>query len=302
MYGFKQCFTPGKDMLLPIYKSRTFVQASPYLTGVPQERRILFSFLGNAQRQPPRFSMGLRQQLWTAHSNRNDSCIPSRCAKHNAGCDLEAILPTAPSQCVLIGGHTRNFIKVLQRSIFCAVVPGNGWAHIEEPAIMGCIPVVIMPGIHVQLEGILDLSRFAIRITRDQIPHIVDILRAIPQQKVVEMQSELARVWERFTYSGVFQREFRMQRDGGNPQRLGNSRASDTKDFEPVESRFAGRDAVSGLIEQLQLRLQARRAAGTTATATTILKPEEQYIDHGPREKPYGAIPHYRLPDTRGVQ
>ena len=129
--------------------------------------------------------------MWADHGSRQDQCIPARCQQHNAGCDVEAILQKAPDGCVLIGGHTRNFINVLQRSVFCAVVPGNGWAHIEEPVIQGCIPVVIMPGIHVQLEGVLDLSKFGIRIARSDIPKIVDILRAIPAAKVKQMQAEV---------------------------------------------------------------------------------------------------------------
>ena len=85
-------------MLLPIFKSRRFLQSSPFLTGVRLERRILFSFLGNAVHQPPAFSMGLRQQLWAEHSQRNDSCIPARCQQHNARCDLDAELERAQGQ------------------------------------------------------------------------------------------------------------------------------------------------------------------------------------------------------------
>ena len=44
--------------------------------------------------------------------------------------------------CLMIGGHSRDYIADLQRSVFCGVLPGNGWGHIEEPVIHGCIPVI----------------------------------------------------------------------------------------------------------------------------------------------------------------
>jgi len=298
MYGSRQCFLPGKDVLLPIFKSRRFVQSSPFLTGVRLERKILFSFLGNAVNQPPRFSMGLRQQVWAAHSDRRDSCIPRRCQQHNAACDLEEELRHAAHHCVLVGGHTRNFIRVLQRSVFCAVVPGNGWAHIEEPVVQGCIPVVIMPGIHVQLEGVLDVSRFSVRIARDEIPRLVDILRAIPEARVARMQAELAKVWERFTYSGLFKREFASQRRARSSPRLrarvGDVLEGDTPSFAPIEGRLRGADAVDGFLELLRLRKARQQRAGPGSSV--------EYIDHGPEVQPVMPLPGYTVPDTRGVQ
>ena len=196
MYGREQCYTRGKDVLLPIYKSRPHVVASPYLTGKPTNRHALFNFRGNALNQPPHFSMGMRQQLFALFSNRDDACEKV----NNA------------DGCTLIGGHSRSFIDDIQRSTFCGVLMGNGWAHIEEPVIHGCIPVLLIDGIDVQLEGVLDVTKFSVRVPRDQLPKLLDILRAIPKAKVREMQGELAKVWERYTYSSVYKREYGLQR------------------------------------------------------------------------------------------
>ena len=43
------------------------------------------------------------------------------------------LLARAPQ--VFVSGHTRKFIEELQRAVFCAVLPGNGWGHIEEPIL-----------------------------------------------------------------------------------------------------------------------------------------------------------------------
>ena len=82
------------------------------------------------------------------------------------------------------------------------------WA---PPLHDGCIPVIIMPGVHVQLEGVLDLPKFALRLERHQLPRIVEIREAVPRAAVAAMQAELAKVWERFTYSGLFKRAHMMQ-------------------------------------------------------------------------------------------
>ena len=62
-----------------------------------------------------------------------------------------------------------------------------------------------------QLEGLLDLSKFAVRIERRDMPRLVETLRAIPAERVAAMQAELAKVWERYTYSGLFKREYLLQ-------------------------------------------------------------------------------------------
>ena len=43
-------------VLLPIFKSRRFVQASPQLTGRTVPRRVLFNFRGNALNQPKAYA------------------------------------------------------------------------------------------------------------------------------------------------------------------------------------------------------------------------------------------------------
>ena len=41
MGGAHQCYLPGKDVLLPIFKSRRFISSSPFLTGLAPSRPVL---------------------------------------------------------------------------------------------------------------------------------------------------------------------------------------------------------------------------------------------------------------------
>ena len=280
MYGARRCFEPGKDLLLPIYKSRGFVQSSPYVTGKVVPRNVLFNFRGNAHLNQPQYSLGLRQQLYMALSTRDDRCVcadPGQSGRDTLGSKSLCKVPDRDG-CLLVGGHSRDYIADLQRSIFCGVLPGNGWGHIEEPVIHGCIPVIVMPGIHVQMEGMLDLSKFAVRVERHELGGLADRLRSIPKHQVEAMQAELSKVWERYTYSALFKREFAMQDRPpddmargrvGAPPSLADQRS---RVFGPMEPRLRGNDAVETLIEHLRLcrRQQLEQQAGCGPPPRTL--------------------------------
>ncbi len=306
--GTHACYTPGKDVLLPIYKSRSFVQASPYVTGKLKERRVLLTFRGNAVRQPAAFSFGLRQQLFAAFHRHPDLCASVRAQDPahtaEAGADYRADAPG----CLLVGGHTRDYIDELQRSVFCAVLPGNGWGHIEEPVIHGCIPLIVMPGIHVQLEDVLNISAYSLRVDRSDLPRLVHILRSVPPHRVRQMQAELARVWERYTYSRLFKRDYAL-RDGAHAHeasraRLGTLPSSErAHGFGVLDQRLTGVDAAEALIEHLQRRLRRDcvAAAGDAGTGRGAAEAAAAlFIDHGPSPTPKRPVPFFV--QTAGVQ
>lgn len=101
---------------------------------------------------------------------------------------------------VLIGSRDiqGDYSELLSRSKYCLVAPGDGWSARAEDAILhGCVPVVIMDGVHVVYESILDWSSFSIRIPEADIDQTLEILLAIPEKKLKLLQTHLARVWNR---------------------------------------------------------------------------------------------------------
>ena len=129
--------------------------ASACLTGRQVKRTVLLNFRGNAHLNQPQvcaaaqlvgpsrrtsrpskphsspacsqYSFGLRQQLYTLLNGRPDQC---RCADpgHLKQTQTGKDCPTGGDidGCLLVGGHSRNYIADLQRSVFCVVLPGNG--------------------------------------------------------------------------------------------------------------------------------------------------------------------------------
>ena len=135
---------------------------------------------------------------------------------------------------------------------------------------------------------------------------IVEILRAMPPAKVAAMQAELAKVWERYTYSGLFKREHAMQiraPDSLTRARIGIPPVkSDQRSgvFTALEPRLKGVDAVDTLIDHLRLRLLQQRSACASAPAEPTLQSEVEveeaavkapYVDHGPAFVPFPPVP-----------
>lgn len=107
----------------------------------------------------------------------------------------------------------------------------------------------------------------------------------------------LWQVWERFTYSGLYKREFALQQQASSSplleSRVGVALASDTPRFAPLEHRLSGADAVDGLIELLRLRMEKQRKPHSASMPL---------IDHGPDRQLFKPIVGFRPPDTDGVQ
>ena len=54
--------------------------------------------------------------------------------------------------------------------------------------MLGCIPVIVQDQILAPWENVLNFSAFAVRVPRSDLPRLPEILRAIPEARVQEMQ------------------------------------------------------------------------------------------------------------------
>jgi len=115
--------------------------------------------------------------------------------------------------------------------------------------------VLLQDGIHVPWEGVLDIAAYALRVRREQMGALPQILSQVPEARVRAMQATLRRVWPRYTYAGVVDaEEKRMARRGASPahgQAAGRAAAL---------AGAAERDATATLLEVLRARLKQREA------------------------------------------
>ncbi|AQL09329.1 exostosin family protein [Zea mays] len=97
--------------------------------------------------------------------------------------------------------RTEKYYEELASSVFCGVLPGDGWSgRMEDSMLQGCIPVIIQDGIFLPYENVLNYNSFAVRIQEDDIPGLISTLRGINDTQVEFMLGNVRQMWQRFFY------------------------------------------------------------------------------------------------------
>ncbi|CAI5473404.1 unnamed protein product [Closterium sp. Yama58-4] len=210
--GDHPCFDPDKDVVMPAWKvPGVWALAQKIKSPTLETRPTLFYFNGNLGsafehgRVEPKYSMGIRQKVAEEFASS-----PNK----------EGQLGRQHQEDVVVTNKfSGEYGKQLSSSRFCGVFPGDGFsARMEDAMLHGCIPVIVQDGIWMAFERHLNYSEFAVRMAEDDIPHLVDILRAIPPNRVQELLSGVESVWQRWAYASVARMEGRRQADSGRPQ------------------------------------------------------------------------------------
>ncbi|KAM7524539.1 hypothetical protein LguiA_014441 [Lonicera macranthoides] len=192
--GNHPCFDPDKDLVLPAWKRPDVYSLTSKLWVRPREsRKILFYFNGNLGptyehgRPEATYSMGIRQKL---------------AEEFGSSPNKEGKLGKQHADDVIVTPLRSNHYHVdLASSIFCGVMPGDGWSgRMEDSVLQGCIPVVIQDGIFLPYENVLNYESFAVRIREDEIPNLINILRGMNETEVEFKLANLKKIWQRFLY------------------------------------------------------------------------------------------------------
>ena len=79
---------------------------------------------------------------------------------------------------------------------------GDGWSSRVDDAVRhGCIPVIIMDGVLMPFEGVLDYASFSLRVPEAEVEQLDTLLRAVPAARKAAMRAAMATLWTRFTYA-----------------------------------------------------------------------------------------------------
>ncbi|XP_057982420.1 uncharacterized protein LOC131167642 isoform X2 [Malania oleifera] len=192
--GNHPCFDPDKDLVLPAWK-RPDVNAlsSKLWARSRKKRKTLFYFNGNLGpaykngRPEATYSMGIRQRL--AEEFGSSPNKEGKLGKQHA------------SDVIVTPLRSENYHETLASSVFCGVLPGDGWSgRMEDCVLQGCIPVIIQDGIFLPYENVLNYETFAVRIPEDEIPNMINILRAFNETEIEFMLANVKNIWQRFLY------------------------------------------------------------------------------------------------------
>ncbi|XP_006651086.2 uncharacterized protein LOC102700608 isoform X1 [Oryza brachyantha] len=192
--GNHPCFDPRKDLVLPAWKEPNPAAIWLKLWARPRKNRTtLFYFNGNLGpaykdgRPEDTYSMGIRQKLAAEFGSTPDK-QGKLGRQHTANVTVTYL-------------RSDKYYEELASSIFCGVLPGDGWSgRMEDGMLQGCIPVVIQDGIFLPYENVLNYNSFAVRIQEDDIPNLIRILRGINETQIEFMLRNVRQMWQRFFY------------------------------------------------------------------------------------------------------
>ncbi|KAJ8761737.1 hypothetical protein K2173_004546 [Erythroxylum novogranatense] len=192
--GKHPCFDPEKDLVLPAWKRPDVLTLSSKLWARPlEQRKTLFYFNGNLGpayengRLEDSYSMGIRQRI--AEEFGSSPNKKGKLGKQHA------------KDIIVTPLRSENYHEDLASSIFCGVFPGDGWSgRMEDSILQGCIPVVIQDGIFLPFENVLNYDSFAVRVTEDDIPNMINILRTFNKTEIEFRLANVRKVWQRFLY------------------------------------------------------------------------------------------------------
>ncbi|KAL1512024.1 hypothetical protein AB1Y20_005299 [Prymnesium parvum] len=201
--GRMHCYDPKKDIVLPSFRElTTFLPVDA--RDAHRKRRRLFFFSGDlgspagarnaGPHTHPNYSMGIRQAVY------------------------RTILAANSSRLQVTGHFERDWYHIqyhaaMKDAVFCGAFPGDGWSGgISSAIFLGCIPVVIMDGVHMPFENVLNYSSFSVRVAEEDIPQLPQILMSIRSTRVREMQRNLHRLRARFGYASLAVNELRLNK------------------------------------------------------------------------------------------
>lgn len=192
--GNHPCFDPDKDLVLPAWKRPDDYVLGKKLWSRPREmRKTLFYFNGNLGpayvkgRPEDTYSMGIRQKLGEEFGSS-----PNKEGKLGKQHSDDVIVTSQRSE---------HYHDDLAGSVFCGVFPGDGWSgRMEDSILQGCIPVIIQDGIFLPYENLLNYESFAVRISEDEIPNLIKVLRGFNETEIEFKLNNVQKIWQRFMY------------------------------------------------------------------------------------------------------
>lgn len=130
------------------------------------------------------------EQLKEMQANEQELLILDKCDEHNY-----------TKRCSLNTNKEYDYPEILGLSNFCLVFRGErmGQFVLLEAMASNCIPVIVIDGVTMPFNEVLDWKRAAIFVMEDFLHTLMDVLKGISKNKILEMRHQV-----RFLYENYF--------------------------------------------------------------------------------------------------
>eukprot|EP00241_Pyramimonas_parkeae_P002772 CAMPEP_0114231504 /NCGR_PEP_ID=MMETSP0058-20121206/4081_1 /TAXON_ID=36894 /ORGANISM="Pyramimonas parkeae, CCMP726" /LENGTH=449 /DNA_ID=CAMNT_0001342861 /DNA_START=157 /DNA_END=1506 /DNA_ORIENTATION=- len=184
------CNTPGKDVVIPpmlgnrIGSTWREIQANMNKFG-PCPRDTFFFFAGAVGiKGSPEYSGGVREHVYSLYNT-----TPGY-----------KIIDFRTDQKPNIEGYAADYMT----SVFCLAPSGLGWGIRTVISIFyGCIPVVIQDNVSMPYQEYLPWDNFSVRLADNDIANMDAKLKAIPSERIQQLQANIQCVWKKLFWSSV---------------------------------------------------------------------------------------------------
>ena len=211
------CFTRGKDLCIPPWKTPSFWQGAfkrvRPRTELARKRSGLVFFAGDlGLNRLPGYSHDLRQRAYSMFCDPRTT-HKRDCTPYVYGCRKEF-----PMNCsrwepgVTIKLHSARYHEELMGHTFCLAFPGDGWSsRVLDAVVHGCIPVVVQDESEMFFEGAfaaaglpVDYNEFSIRLLESELPSLVSVLKAVSEAKARRMRRMVLWLRDYFVYKDMY--------------------------------------------------------------------------------------------------
>ncbi|KAI8107071.1 hypothetical protein M9434_001716 [Picochlorum sp. BPE23] len=191
LIGYERCVDPEKDLVIPQIFFKGKFAGSPFVSNSPSVRRdFLASHKGRTLDWLPKYSRGSRQNL-------------TKLCKEESWWEKYKIYIGESNP----PNNTLTYSELLNRSIFCPVLMGEGFTNRFVDSVMhGCIPVIIIDDVLGDFETVLRIEEFSLRVSFQDMSKLPDILLAVSKEDIERMQNNIQKIWSRYIYN--FQNSF----------------------------------------------------------------------------------------------
>lgn len=184
-------FTPHKDVVIPPDLSH-YIERPVYMRdgGVDVRRRSArLTFFGGSvfpskqtDHRGSFYSLGVRQYISDNFKGEPDLMLS----------------PT----------RSPTYLEDAGNSTFCLCPEGwHAWTpRPVEAVLLNCIPVLLTERLELPLAELVNWDEFAIRVRPADVGHLMNILRAVPDDEIARRRTAMARAWRAFSYNDGYGR------------------------------------------------------------------------------------------------